>query len=489
MKFLRFILLFFIFALPISPGIMNSQYSCYALNVNTDSIPKIKTYKYPSLLTASKVLGINTVIWGFDRFIMKEDWAYINGKSIKRNFKKGFIWDSNCFTTNMFSHPFHGSLYYNSARSSGLTWFQSIPFVLGGSFMWEFFMESEFPSTNDLFATTFGGIALGEMSFRATDLLVDNRLSGAERVGREVFIGVLSPMRAIHRLITGESWTRSVMKGSQLGDYPYELSVSVGTRALFNPSACDKIGLGATLGIDFHYGELADGVHSEPYEWFDFDIMLNAAKSSPVISKWSSRGLLYGKTFEKNAASRFTLGAFQHFMYYDLQPSETNFILGEAMSFGIGGIYNAEFKNSKNVFTGEAYLNAVPLGAVASDYMVLGDRNYNWGTGYGAKGYLKLNLDNRLSFSAGLEMTHLFSWNGYPKDIDWNNVDPDNYNIQGDKSKSLSLVSSVGVKYMLNDSWGISFTYNNYFRHTGYDYFDDKTCDFNDFMLTAVYSF
>lgn len=87
MKFLRFILLFFIFALPISPGIMNSQYSCYALNVNTDSIPKIKTYRYPSLLTASKVLGINTVIWGFDRFIMKEDWAYINGKSIKRNFK------------------------------------------------------------------------------------------------------------------------------------------------------------------------------------------------------------------------------------------------------------------------------------------------------------------------------------------------------------------------------------------------------------------
>ena len=147
---------------------------------------------------ALETFGLNMLVWSFDRYIVKEDWAYINGHTIKSNFKKGPVWDTDQFTTNLFSHPYHGSLYFNAARSSGMNFWQSAPFAAGGSLMWEFFMENEPPSINDMLATTFGGIELGEITYRLSDLFIDNRSSGAERVGREVLAGILSRLQPYH---------------------------------------------------------------------------------------------------------------------------------------------------------------------------------------------------------------------------------------------------------------------------------------------------
>ena len=135
---------------------------------------------------ALETFGLNMLVWSFDRYIVKEDWAYINGHTIKSNFKKGPVWDTDQFTTNLFSHPYHGSLYFNAARSNGMNFWQSAPFAAGGSLMWEFFMENEPPSINDMLATTFGGIELGEITYRLSDLFIDNRSSGAERGARGI---------------------------------------------------------------------------------------------------------------------------------------------------------------------------------------------------------------------------------------------------------------------------------------------------------------
>lgn len=37
---------------------------------------------------ALETFGLNMLVWSFDRYIVKEDWAYINGHTIKSNFKK-----------------------------------------------------------------------------------------------------------------------------------------------------------------------------------------------------------------------------------------------------------------------------------------------------------------------------------------------------------------------------------------------------------------
>ena len=65
---------------------------------------------------ALETFGLNMLVWSFDRYIVKEDWAYINGHTIKSNFKKGPVWDTDQFTTNLFSHPYHGSLFQRSSQ-------------------------------------------------------------------------------------------------------------------------------------------------------------------------------------------------------------------------------------------------------------------------------------------------------------------------------------------------------------------------------------
>ena len=40
-------------------------------------------------LAAGEVFGLNMAVWVFDRYIMKEDFARINGHTIKSNFKTG----------------------------------------------------------------------------------------------------------------------------------------------------------------------------------------------------------------------------------------------------------------------------------------------------------------------------------------------------------------------------------------------------------------
>lgn len=154
---------------------------------------------------AAEVVGINLLVGSFNRYVANQDFAKINFKTIKRNFKIGPVWDTDKFSTNLVSHPYHGSSYYNAARSSGMNIWESIPFTLGGSLMWEFFMETGPPSINDMIATTFGGVALEEITYRISDLFIDDRTTGKERIGREIVAGVISPIRAFNRIITGDA--------------------------------------------------------------------------------------------------------------------------------------------------------------------------------------------------------------------------------------------------------------------------------------------
>ena len=77
-------------------------------------------------LATGEVFGMNMAVWAFDRFLMNEDFAKINGHTIKQNFKTGPVWDTDKFSTNQVAHPYHGSLYFNAARSNGLNFWQSI---------------------------------------------------------------------------------------------------------------------------------------------------------------------------------------------------------------------------------------------------------------------------------------------------------------------------------------------------------------------------
>ena len=237
---------------------------------------------------AGEMFGLNVGLWAFDRYVLNGHYARISWNTIKANFKNGFDWDNDHLSTNMFAHPYHGSLYFNAGRANGFNFWQSELFALGGSAMWEMFMESEYPSKNDIIATPIGGAALGEVFYRTSDLVLDERTSGSERFGREGTSGserfgrealsfLLSPMRGLTRILTGEAWEKKPSAGREFGNPPtagrefgnpsYQLDVSLGMRLLTSHDNERLLKAGASARINLEYGDRY-APSKRPYDYF-----------------------------------------------------------------------------------------------------------------------------------------------------------------------------------------------------------------------------
>lgn len=439
----------------------------------------------------AETFATNMVVWSFDRYIANEPWARINKHTIKDNFKTGPIWDTDKFTTNLISHPYHGSLYFNAARSSGMNFWQSIPYTVGGSLMWEFFMEAEPPSINDMLATSFGGIELGEITYRLSDLFIDDRSTGAERVGREILAGVLSPLRAVNRLISGDAWRHRPSKGRVFPSVPVNFILGVGPRFLAEQEGSKHGTTSMHLDIRLDYGNPYNDDYYSPYEWFQLKAGIDFFSSQPLISQVSAIGALWGKQVWEKGSRSLAAGVFQHFAYYDseLRTNSTKTVapyrISEAASVGGGLLYNKEGIDGDPVDTyGELYINAVALGASISDYLQLEERDYNMGSGYSIKAYSGLTYKKHWNFLLGLENFHIFTWKGYDPDLDFSTVNLERLNVQGEKSNARLTVFTAQLAYFSNQRWNITLSNRYFSRHTRYKYFENVLTSTYDVMLT-----
>lgn len=152
-----------------------SAYSQFAIRYQVvppkpaDSLDIAYYSKKNGWAAATKIFSMNMGLWAFNRYVAKQDYAYISIHTIRKNLKHRWVWDNDDMGNNMFLHPYHGNLYFNAARSNGYNFWESGAFTLGGSAMWELFMENEYPSVNDIMATPIGGLALGEVFYRTSD--------------------------------------------------------------------------------------------------------------------------------------------------------------------------------------------------------------------------------------------------------------------------------------------------------------------------------
>lgn len=463
--------------------------------------PKMDTRNYVSdstvfmpkkpWLAAGEVFGLNVGIWAFDRFLMNEDFAHINGHTIKNNFKTGPVWDTDKFSTNLVAHPYHGSLYFNAARSNGMNFWQSIPFAAGGSLMWEFFMENEPPSINDLMATTFGGVELGEITYRLSDLFIDDRSSGAERVGREILSGLISPVRGINRLITGEAWRHRPHKGRAYSFVPVNFIVSAGPRFLAEQEHSKHGTTSMHLSLRLDYGDPFEDEFYSPYEWFQLRAGFDFFSSQPVITQVNAIGALWGKRVWEKGPRTLTAGVFQHFDYYDSQLRSSDggkvspYRISEAAAVGGGLIYYKRSEPSDKVDAyGEFYVNGVALGGGSSDYFRLDERDYNMGSGYSVKAFTGLTYNKHWTFLLNMENYHIFTWKGYNPDIDLSTVDPNTFSVQGDKGHSRLTVMGIKLVYFSGKKWNISLSNRYFSRRTHYSYHDDVNRATYDLMLS-----
>lgn len=93
------------------------------------------TPKKPWWFVGLKITAANVATTGADHYVLGYDYARVGFQSWNHNLKTGWEWDVYRFGMNFFFHPYSGAGYFNSARSSGYNFFQSIPFPFAGSLM------------------------------------------------------------------------------------------------------------------------------------------------------------------------------------------------------------------------------------------------------------------------------------------------------------------------------------------------------------------
>lgn len=442
--------------------------------------------------SVATVVGVNMGVWAFDRYIRKQDFAYISMNSVKENFKRGFVWDNDNLGTNMFFHPYHGNLYFNAARSSGYNYWQSGMFALGGSAMWELFMENEYPSANDIIATPIGGMALGETFYRTSDLILDDRATGKERVGREVAAFIVSPMRGLMRVVNGDAWRRRSTSGRQFGVPDLCVAFSVGARALeFKDEILDK-GVGIASEIDIEYGDRFNAESEKPYDFFTMRVGLNAQNSQPVLGQVNLIGRLLNKELIDKPDRVLNVGLYQHFDFYDSEvisdvSSVIPYKIAIPASVG-GGIQYQRQRVGNWDFSASLYGNGIIMGAVLSDHYRLEDRNYNISNGFGTKSRLTaLYKQSKISVSLSHEYYRFFTWDGYDKNIDWASVNPKTLDAQGDESQSWVHVSELRLDYRLVKRLFVTGSFMHFSRDTNYRYYPDVKSSTTSTRLMLTY--
>lgn len=444
--------------------------------------------------SAAMVFGINMAVWTFDRYIQKGDFAYINLHTIKENFKHGFIWDNDKMGTNMFLHPYHGSLYYNSARSNGFNYWQSGLYAGAGSAMWELFMECEYPSTNDIIATPIGGMALGEVFYRTTDLILDDKATGWGRFGREFASFVLSPTKGLNRIISGDAWRKRPTTGKVFGVPEVYVELSMGIRALELKDEILDEGVGFGSEINIEYGDRFDAEDRKPYDYFSMRASLNVQASQPLLGQLNIIGRLIGKELKDDKKRYLSIGLYQHFDYYDSDTisdvsARTPYKFCTPASFGVGLIYKHKaFKRwDMDAF---AHFNGILLGGALSDHYRVDERNYNLSSGYSTKvGFNFIYKKDKLAFSTLYEVYRMYTWKGYPDDINWDDFNSKTLNAQGDKSRAILHAISARIDLKLKGNLYLTATGGTYRRQTHYKKYEDVKSTTGEGRLMLTYKF
>lgn len=422
---------------------------------------------------AGLVVGLNLGVWGFNRYVADEEFAHINIHTIKHNLKSGFVWDNDQMGTNMFLHPYHGNLYFNAARANGYNYWESGSFAFGGSLMWELAMENELPSVNDIIATPIGGLAIGEVLYRTSDLILDDRRRGGNRFGRELASFVIAPTRGISRIISGDAWRVRSTTGKQFGIPNVSLDISSGVRVLeLRDNFFDK-GAGFTTEINVEYGDRYDSNEEKPYDYFTFRAHLNVHSSQPVLGQFNIIGRLWSTDVIDSKKDYLNFGIYQHFDYYDSDTISSvsqriPYKFGTPASLGIGFIHKSK-RFADWDFNSYIHLNTVLLGASLSDHYLVDKRNYNLGSGFSWKTGINIAYKDIAGLSWWYEGYRIYTWKGYPEGYDLNKALENDLDVQGDKSNAYLHTSSIKAHIKIKGHIYLTAIGTVYSRSTHYD--------------------
>ena len=439
---------------------------------------------------------VNTFVWAADRWILGKDYYSKGWSTFKDNLDKGWSFDADAFSTNFIDHPYHGNLYYTGARTSGCNFWLSTLLTAVGSLEWEEIAETDFPSYNDFFATTFGGAVLGELTLRVSDLILNNKRRGFNRVAREVIAFGLAPMRGINRMIDGDMWRHQDTHYlyHDKSEIPYRFMLSVGGRwaeTRVSPTRCNT-----SFNIFIDYGKYGDTRQNRPFDCFRADLAFNKAGTHvPLVSSFCINARIHGWQLSKSEHSGTVFSVNQDFVYYNNEQQErvkydrrALFCLSEPAAFGPAITFEApSFRHTTTA-------NAVLMSGFTSDNYY---RSYNMGSGFNAKMYNLIRLSDVLYLNLDASFHYLFTWEGYEKE------QIDKFKAEG-KEPPYTLQTMVGRKggekcyatfFVLHPRLDLKLFKNvyasaqlRYFtRNSVYKYYDNVKSHYSDFNLSLTY--
>ena len=459
------------------PSGIDGRQKADSITVDTTlyALPKKKNY----LLPAAEVAGSNIMLFCFDRFVISESFSHVTLNVIKDNFKTGFVWDNDAFYTDLLSHPYNGSMYFNMARANGLPYYESMAYNAFGSLTWEMFGENEPPAIQDWFSTTFGGACIGEVSHRVSLLFLDDQTHGFPRFIREGAAMILNPVAGIHRLIRGES-TMTRHRHHLYHDYdatPVDCHVSLGGWYLADNSRLSHGHVYPYLHLNITYGDPTEGKINKPFDYFQADMALAYADHKLLVNTIRILGNLFMSPAneKKKVISRF--GLFQHFNYFNSDPvkeggSLTSYRLSEALGLGPGWLLQFSGREPSAKVEQQFYADAVIMGGVKSDYYRVAVRDYNMGSGFSLKTRTQVTYSNVCKFELNFDYFRLFTWKGWEQ-RNLTKISLVKYNIQGDKSNAEMIILTPTLFINLKKQLGIELSGSYFFRHTCYSYHDD----------------
>jgi hypothetical protein len=346
--------------------------------------------RYPWTTTLLRVTAVNASGWAFLRFVKKAEYTYISPKTWKYNLKHGWVWDNDDFGTNFLSHPYSGSEYFSVARSNGYSHWASYPFAIFGSAQWEWFAENERPSKSDLINTPLSGAFLGEVLYRLSSNILDERKRGANRVWREILAGIVNPTRAINRLTQGKMTRVTPVDVYQ--QEPLNVTLAVGAHRVNENNKFFTGGTNAILNLQLDYGDPFEVRRRKPFDLFRFRFEGRYGDDKRLIDNVLGYGLLAGKTWKRERHGML-VGLFQQYDYWNNKVFE----LG-SLGFGPGMITRFNIGRNLDWYSG-LHLAGVPIagtstriGPDTSEF-----RTYPFGGGIEGRIEQRLNLSSRVS--------------------------------------------------------------------------------------------
>lgn len=434
------------------------------------------------LRAGAMIFTVNAFVQRFDAWVLREDFAKISIHSVKHNFRHAFVWDNDNFNTNLFAHPYHGNLYFNSARANGLSYYEAFPCAVFGSLMWEFFGEITPPAINDLMATSIGGTCIGEVTFRISDLFYDDREMGFSRFLRELGGAIVSPMKGFKRVLTGEAW-KVKSRNYLYHDYskiPIKYRVSVGDRYLADDRALFRGEHNPYLELGMDYGNVFNTDVNKPFSYFSSNITFGFSKNQPLVNRLNLLGRIWGTPISDTDKFESTFGFFQHFNFYNSEAVKdgTDLIpyrISEAASVGPGVVYRFPQLENRMNLEQRVFLSGILLGGSLSDYLRIQERDYNMGSGFSFK--VQTHMDvykvGYLNFDANY--FHIFTWKGYDR-REWrgkSGFDLDYTNAQGDPGNTRMMAFNLNLGVYLSHHVSFDLRGSYFMRHAHYRDFAD----------------